>query len=67
MKGFSNHKIEGSTVTEEDIGAKVTYVPRHSTGTHGEGGHIKSWNERFIFVTYATGTKATSPHDLVWG
>lgn len=67
----SPHKIEQSTVTADDIGSAVTYVPRHAKGNanheHAERGHITSWNDTYIFVQYSSNTKATKPEDLVWG
>lgn len=64
-------KIENKELDIEDIGSKVTYVPNHANGNashkDAEGGHIKSWNDTFIFVTYQSNTKATRPQDLVWG
>lgn len=63
--------IQGVELTEEHVGCKVTYVPRHANGNashpDSEGGHIKRWNDRFCFVTYTTGTKATNFEDLVFG
>lgn len=64
-------KIENKELDIEDIGSKVTYVPNHANGNashkDAEWGHIKSWNDTFIFVTYQSNTKATRPQDLVWG
>ena len=65
-------KIENVELTEEHKGSKVTYVPRHAKDNashpNAEGGTISSWNDKFVFVNYGTGTnKATPPELLVWG
>ena len=65
-------KISTIEITKKCIGSKVTYVPRYAKGNAGhkdcEGGTISSWNDKFIFVNYGTGTNAaTRPEDLVWG
>lgn len=65
-------KIENMEVSKEDIGSKVTYVPGHALGRldHPDckSGTIASWNEKYIFVNYGTGTnQATNPQHLVWG
>ena len=65
-------KIEDKQLEESDKGSKVTYIPTHAKGdanhSDSEGGTISSWNDRFVFVNYGTGTnKATRPEDLVWG
>lgn len=65
-------KIQGREVTEEDVGSKVTYVPRHAHGdaSHkdAEGGIISSIGKTGIFVEYGRGTpKLTPPELLVWG
>ena len=62
--------IENEELTEESVGSKVTYIPPHAKGdaSHkdSEGGHIKSWNDMFCFVTFASNTKACRFEDLVW-
>jgi hypothetical protein len=64
-------KIENTIISDEHIGSKVTYIPSHAqkNANHkdAEQGHIKSWNDRFVFVQYITGVKATPPELLVWG
>lgn len=64
-------KIEGRTVTDEDIGAPVTYVPNHATGTDhpdAERGHISSFNDSCIWVRYKAQCGAnTPPENLRWG
>lgn len=67
-KGFF---IEGVELTEEHIGSKVTYIPRHANGdaSHkdAKGGHIKWWNDGGVFIIYPHNTCRTSFEDLVWG
>lgn len=69
---MKEHKIEGITVTEKNIGDLVTYVPRHVNGDanhkDAEKGNISSINDHFVFVKfkYASG-QACRPDDLVWG
>lgn len=65
-------QIQGRELVDSDRGSKVTYVPGHAKGNAGhkdcEEGTISSWNDKFVFVNYGTGTsKATRPEDLVWG
>ncbi len=64
-------EIEGVPLTEEHIGSKVTYVPRHANKNAShvdcEGGHIKSWNDGGVFVIYKSNTCRTDFADLVWG
>lgn len=65
-------KIEGKEITLEDTGSKVTYIPNHAHDdvNHVDclGGTIASWNNRFVFVNYGTGTnQATDSTNLVWG
>lgn len=67
-------KIEHKEVTEEDIGSKVTYVPRHANkdASHkdAERGfiHRLGSQEHGIFVKYTTGAVALTPTELlVWG
>ena len=65
-------KIQNRELTEADKDSKVTYVPRHAEGNAGhpdcEGGTISSWNDKYVFVNYGTGTnQATDPDDLIWG
>lgn len=72
IKGFRvTTRIEGRQLTHADVGSKVTYVPQHADGAGHpdcEGGTITSWNDKYVFVNYGTGTnKATDPSDLRWG
>lgn len=65
-------KIENIELTEDFVGSKVTYIPRHANGdashADSEGGTVSSWNDTYVFVNYGTGTnKATPPELLVWG
>lgn len=64
-------EIEGKELQESDKGAKVTYIPRHADGADHpdvEGGVITSWNDKFVFVEYGTGTPKGTPAELlVWG
>ena len=65
-------KIENKQLLETDIGSKVTYIPLHANGNAShpdcDGGTIASWNDKFVFVNYGTGTnEATRPEDLVFG
>jgi len=64
-------KIEDVELTEEHVGAKVTYVPDHAKNAGDpacQGGIISSWNDQYVFVNYGTGTAAaTYPRHLVWG
>ena len=51
-------------------GLVVTYIPRHAKHSYvdRELGQISSWNDRFVFVDYGTGTnKATDIEDLEIG
>lgn len=67
------HFIEGKELTEECIGSRVTYIPWHARGhgdashPHSQSGHIKSWNDGGVFVTYLSNTARTDFCDLVWG
>jgi len=58
-------------MNKEDLksGLLVTYIPRHTkTYKDMELGKISSWNDRFVFVDYGTGTnKATNIEDLEIG
>ena len=64
-------KIENTTLTRDNTGHKVTYVPRHAHGNanhkDAECGVISSWNDKFVFVDYRGNIKATPPELLVWG
>lgn len=65
-------KIEGRQVTDSDIGAPVTYVPRHANGDAShpdvERGHISSFNDVSIWVRYKSQTGENTPADnLIWG
>ncbi len=68
---FSGYFIEGVELTEEHIGSKVTYVPRHANGDAShkdcEGGTIKRWNDGGVFVDYVRNVCRTDFADLVWG
>lgn len=68
---YTKFEIEGTKLTEEHIGSKVTYIPRHANGdaSHkdAEGGTIKRWNEYGVFVNYISNTKLTPYECLVWG
>lgn len=65
-------QIEEQTLTEEDVGRRVRYVPMHADGdvTHEdcEDGKISGWNDKFVFVRYHQGdtSAATLPEDLRW-
>lgn len=65
----SGKYIEGKELTEEDIGSKVTHVPKHKNGdaTGCEGGTIKRWTEHGVFVDYVKNICRTDFSDLVWG
>ena len=67
----SGHRIEGIELTEESVGSKVTYIPRHAEGNashpDAEGGRIKSWNDGGVFVDYVYNVCRTDFNDLVWG
>lgn len=65
-------EIQGRELEDKHIGSKVTYIPTYAKGDvnheDAEGGTISSWNHKYVFVNYGTGTnKATRPEDLVWG
>ena len=65
-------KIEDRELMKDDFGSKVTYIPHHAQENAGhedcKGGTIASWNDRYVFVDYGTGTnQATRSQDLVWG
>jgi len=54
-------------LTEDDVGAKVVY--RSCFGKKAEDGIIRSWNDKFVFVSYASSGFpgiATSPDDLTF-
>ncbi len=57
--------IEIESLVDADKGRLVTYHPGHG-GT--EAGVISSWNDKFIFVRYTSGSTAaaTDPTDLTW-
>ncbi len=63
--------IDGKPLTEEHVGSKVTYVPRHANGNAShpdcEGGRIKRWNDGGVFVDYVRNVARTNFDDLVWG
>ena len=63
--------IEGKELTLDDVGSKVTYVPRHANGDaahkDSEGGTIKRWTEHGVFVNFVRNTCRTNFSDLVWG
>lgn len=63
--------VAGVELTEEHIGSKVTYVPKHAHGDAShpdcEGGRIKSWNEGGVFVDYVRNVCRTDFADLIWG
>jgi len=63
--------IQDIELNDSHIGSKVTYTPPHAKGdcSHpdAEEGHIKRWNDLFVFVTYTTGPKATPARLLHWG
>jgi len=64
-------KIENVVLEEDHIGSKVTYIPPHANGNashkDSEGGRIKRWNDKFVFVDFTRNTCACRPEDLVWG
>jgi hypothetical protein len=72
--------IQGKELKPEDVGSKVTYIPRHRRGNitlqaveeknkfaEVEGGTIMSWNERGVMVDYTRNKCRTSFDDLLWG
>ena len=68
----SNHQIEGRTVTGNDIGSPVTYIPPHANGDAShpdcERGHISSYNESYVFVRFnAPNGQACKTENLRWG
>lgn len=64
--------IEDRPLTDDDLGAQVTYVPMHAGGDRNhpdvEHGVITSFNDKFVFVRYAKvgSGVATDPRDLRW-
>jgi hypothetical protein len=64
-------RIENTELTDINVGDPVTYIPPHANGdaSHpdSERGHIKSWNDTYVFVQYLGNTKATRPEDLIFG
>lgn len=57
--------IQKRQIRDFDIGSKVTHVPGHGDCEHGT---ISSYNHKYVFVNFGTGTnQAVDTCDLVWG
>lgn len=64
-------KIENKTLTKEDIGKSVIFVPPRANGdfTHKscETGEISSWNDAYVFVRFnPPQAQACKPEWLHW-
>jgi len=60
--------IDITKLTESDIGRGVVYKAHLADGLTipREDGVIVSWSDRYVFVRYKHGVKATYPRDLEW-
>lgn len=58
--------IDLSKLTDKDVGRKVVY--RAAPNFEPEEGTITSWNDKYIFARYGSGSTsaATDPADLDW-
>ena len=63
-------KIGKVELTDYHIGARVTYIPFQAKGDLShvdcQVGHIKRWNDAYVFVYYGDGgvAQATAPGEL---